>query len=100
VVLALPEDHFEVDHRSVISLTGGRIGRNLVGFLLIMIGAVLAIPGIPGQGLLTILVGLFLVDFPGRERLERRIARRPAILSALNRLRARFGRPPLRPPRP
>lgn len=100
VVLSLPEDYFEVEQPRDMPLTPGRIGRNLAGLLLILIGAVLTLPGIPGQGLLTILVGLFVVDFPGRQRLERRIAGRPAILSALNRLRARFGGPPLRPPRP
>jgi hypothetical protein len=100
VVLTLPEDYFEVEQPRDMPRTPRRIGRNLAGLLLILIGAALSVPGIPGQGLLTILVGLFLIDFPGRQRVERRIARRPAILSALNRLRARFGGPPLRPPRP
>ena len=33
-----------------------------------------------------------------RRRLERRLVGRRGILHALNRLRARFGRPPIRPP--
>jgi len=49
---------------------------------------------------LTILVGLFLVDFPRRQQLERALARRAGVLPALNRLRARFNRAPLRPPSP
>jgi hypothetical protein len=60
---------------------------------------VLSIPGIPGQGVLTMLVGVLLLDFPQRQRLERALLGRPGVLPALNRLRARFGRPPLRPPR-
>jgi hypothetical protein len=44
------------------------------------------------------LVGVLLVDFPRRRRLEQALLRRPGVLPSLNRLRARFGRPPLRPP--
>jgi hypothetical protein len=40
-----------------------------------------------------------LVDFPGRRRLEKSLARRPAVLAAANGIRARFDRPPLDPPR-
>ena len=56
----------------------------------------LAMLVLPGQGLLTILIGLMLLDFPGKRRLERRIVARPAILAMLNRMRARRGRDPLR----
>ncbi len=54
--------------------------------------------GVPGQGLLMVLIGLMLVDFPGRRRVEKALARRPGILATVNRLRARFSRPPLLPP--
>jgi hypothetical protein len=40
-----------------------------------------------------------LVDFPGRRRMERALARRPGLLGAMNRIRARFGHAPLLPPR-
>lgn len=72
-----------------------RIGRNLLGWLLVALGILLAVPGVPGQGLLTILVGLLLVDFPGRRRLLLRLLRRPAARHGIDRLRKRFGRPPL-----
>ena len=62
------------------------------------VGLVMSVPGIPGQGLLTVLIGLMLVDFPGRRRLERALARRRGLLAAMNRIRARFGHPPLLPP--
>jgi hypothetical protein len=101
VALALPEDYFERERPSTPRRwTPTRIGANVAGCVLILVGLVLAIPGVPGQGLLTILIGLFLVDFPGRRRLERRLVNRPGVLPALNRLRARFHRPPLRPPPP
>ena len=100
IVLALPEDYFEVDQPPLTSWTASRVARNGAGMVLIAVGAALSIPGVPGQGVLTILVGLFLVDFPRRQQLERALARRAGVLPALNRLRARFNRAPLRPPAP
>jgi len=75
-----------------------RIGRNLLGALIVLIGIVLSLPGVPGQGLLTILIGLMLLDFPGKRRLENKLVRRPMVRSAIDRLRARFGKPPLELP--
>jgi hypothetical protein len=99
VVLALPADHFAVERPGRLRWTPGRVGRNLAGIVLIVVGAALSIPGVPGQGVLTMLAGVFLVDFPQRRRLERTLIARPGVLPRLNRLRARFGRPPLLPPR-
>jgi hypothetical protein len=96
VVLALPPDYFETARPR--PSWPRRLARNAAGVVLIVVGAVLSIPGVPGQGLLTMLAGAFLVDFPGRQRLERVLLRRPGVLPALNRLRTRFGRAPLRPP--
>ncbi|MCL4192956.1 MAG: hypothetical protein KJZ87_14575, partial [Thermoguttaceae bacterium] len=50
---------------------------------------------LPGQGILSIVIGLVLTDMPGKFRLARWIVGRPVILTAVNRLRARWGRPPL-----
>ena len=49
---------------------------------------------LPGQGLLTILIGLLLLDFPGKRAVELKLVRRPGIAAFLNRMRARHGRPP------
>jgi hypothetical protein len=76
----------------------GRIVRNVLGILLIATGVLLSIPGVPGQGVLTLLAGVVLVDFPGRHRAARAIARWRGVLPAMNRLRAFFGQPALAPP--
>jgi hypothetical protein len=73
----------------------GIITKNVLGLLHVVIGILLSLPGIPGQGILTILVGVMLMDIPGMRRLERRIVSMPKVQSAINRLRARYGRPPL-----
>ena len=46
-------------------------------------------------GVLTMLIGLMLVDFPGKRRLEQRLVARPGVLETMNRVRAWLGRPPL-----
>jgi hypothetical protein len=72
----------------------GLIIKNLLGVVVVSLGVVLSMPGVPGPGILTILLGVMLLDFPGKRRLERwLIARRP-VLETLNRLRTRYGRPP------
>jgi hypothetical protein len=71
----------------------GKVLKNLVGVLLVLAGIVQLVG--PGQGILTMLIGIMLLDFPGKARLERKILRRPGVLKTINGLRARYGRPPL-----
>ena len=71
------------------------VGRNLLGYFLILLGIALSLPGIPGQGLLTVLIGVMLIDFPGKHRAERWLLSRRGVLTGVNRVRAKFGKPPL-----
>jgi hypothetical protein len=71
------------------------IAKNLCGVILVLIGGVMALPGVPGQGLLTIFAGILLLDFPGRHRLVCKLLARPLLLQQVNRLRAKFAKPPL-----
>jgi hypothetical protein len=73
----------------------GILGKNLLGVALIGLGLLLSLPGIPGQGLLTVLIGVMLLDIPGKRRLARWVLRRPRMLRSINRVRAWFGRRPL-----
>jgi ABC-type phosphate transport system permease subunit len=99
ILVKLPADHFSKNHRTsfwfgrhpAIRATG-IIGKNILGVLLVVVGILLSIPGVPGQGLLTILLGIMLLDFPGKRRLEQNLLSRPQILKTINRLRARFGK--------
>jgi hypothetical protein len=74
---------------------GAVILKNLLGVVLVLVGIVLSLPGVPGQGILTILLGLIMLDIPGKRPLEARIIKRPTVLSAINNLRARYKKPPL-----
>lgn len=73
----------------------GILLKNVCGVALVALGALLSLPGVPGQGLLTVLLGVMLLDFPGKRRLERRLVGLPRVLDRVNRLRNRFGREPL-----
>jgi hypothetical protein len=70
--------------------------KNLIGWVLVLAG--LAMLVLPGQGILTILMGLVLSDFPGKFALERRLACNRRIFDGINWLRRRGGHPPLRSP--
>jgi hypothetical protein len=103
IVVKLPPTYFSEDSATHAVRVGSwrsprHVTRNALGVVLVALGLAMSIPGIPGQGLLTMLIGLMLVDFPGRRRLEKALVRRPGILAAINRMRARFGHPPLLPP--
>lgn len=106
LVARLPEDYFLHSHREH-EYPGDRhpavhlalvVAKNGLGSLLVVAGIFMLV--LPGQGLLTILIGLMLTDFPGKYALERRLVARRGVRRALNWMRARAGAPPLREPQP
>ena len=70
--------------------------KNVGGWLFILAGTVMLV--LPGQGIITMVVGVMLIDFPGKFRLERWLAARRPLMRALNWMRRRAGRPPLQVP--
>lgn len=84
----LPDSHWSVRWGAVIL-------KNILGVFLIGLGILLSLPGVPGQGILTILLGLIMIDIPGKRPIEARIIKRPTVLAAANNLRERYGKPPL-----
>lgn len=105
LVILLPANYFLerserglwVDRHPVVRWTL-IVLKNLLGVVLV-IGGVIMLFG-PGQGVLTILIGVMLLDFPGKRQLELKLVSRPRVLEAINKLRARFGRPPMHLPEP
>lgn len=102
LLVLLPADYFAPGPmRRRVAAPGGALlaarllGKNLLGVLLVVVGVVLSVPGVPGQGLLTILTGVILLDIPGKRGLERRLIARPPIRRSIDGLRRRFGRAPL-----
>ena len=68
-----------------------RILKNVCGLVFLIAGFIMLFT--PGQGILSLLVGIILCDFPGKRRVERMIIARPSVLSTINRIRARYNRP-------
>ena len=102
LLVRIPSTYFQAAHsrdfwigRHPVVRWGGLVVKNILGFLLVLLGIVMSLPGVPGQGVLTILLGLMLLDFPGKRRLELKLVSRPRILKTINSLRRRFDKPPL-----
>lgn len=102
IVVRLPADYFlpsatrrlGMDRHPVVRFVLHTV-KNLLGLLLILLGIVQSVPGIPGQGILTIVIGIVLLDFPGKQRWERSLVGWPPIRRVINRIRQRFGQLPL-----
>jgi hypothetical protein len=71
------------------------VGKNLIGVFFIMTGLTLLV--LPGQGLLTVAIGLSLTDFPGKHKVVGHLTRRGPILRGANWLRRKLGKCPLDP---
>ena len=101
VLVRLPADYFAPPKRDK-SRAGWRrpmlrilwlVGKNFLGAVLVVAG--LAMLFLPGQGILTLLLGVSLMDSPGKYRLERWIVTRRPVIAAINALRKRSGAAPL-----
>jgi hypothetical protein len=102
ILVKIPPDYFHKDRprelwadRPPVMRFLGLLAKNLLGVLLVVLGIVMSIPGVPGQGILTILLGIMLLDFPGKRDLENKLVSRPQVLKTINKLRQRFGKPNL-----
>lgn len=99
-MIKIPADYFsssyakeiKTDQHITIRWTA-LIIKNIIGFLLIIAGIIMIFT--PGPGVPTILLGLIMMDIPGKRPLEAKLIQRPMVLSAVNDLRAKYGKPPL-----
>ena len=102
LAVRIPEDYFAgrgrprlpfADEHPVLRWTA-LIVKNLVGVVLAAAGIVMLV--LPGQGLLTLAIGVLLLDFPGKHTLEGKIIRMPPVLNSINWLRRKANANPLR----
>lgn len=99
LLVRLPADYFDVrvprpfmPGRHPAIRTAALIVKNLIGAVFLLAGIAMLV--LPGQGVLTMLVGVSLMDFPKKRLLESKMIGQPLVFSGVNRLRARFGKPP------
>lgn len=94
-IARMDRDHFVAapPERSAL----GRAVRAVLGLTMVALGVLMLV--LPGQGLLTIFLGLVVADLPFQRRLMAALVRRPAIARAIQSLRRRAGKEPLLLPR-
>lgn len=105
ILVRLPQTYFSEPRQSgcrvrtqAPALHGLMIAiKNICGALILALGMVLAIPGVPGPGILIALLGLMLMDFPAKRRLEWLLVLNTGAFPLINQLRNRRGRAPLAP---
>jgi hypothetical protein len=97
VVVRIPADYFKSGKRSAMgwekthpaAAMAFKVLKNVVGWVMIALGIAMLV--LPGQGLLTIFLGVLLVDYPGKFRFERWLVTRPRILRVINAARKKRG---------
>lgn len=102
LVAMIPEDYFSSQKRKRAILKNEVFGtwivifilKNSIGLLLVTGGVLMLF--LPGQGVLTIIAGLIMTDYPGKFELERRIVSNKKILEKLNWLRNKANQPNLK----
>ncbi|HEY9190210.1 MAG TPA: PGPGW domain-containing protein [Sulfurovum sp.] len=67
--------------------------KNVLGVMLVLGGFTLLF--LPGQGIVTMMIGLLIMDFPYKYRVETWIIKHPVVLRSINRLRKKAKQPPL-----
>jgi len=100
-LISIPADHFVRPVRPPRLVSGRRpllqwawfIAKNVTGLAMIICGLLMLVA--PGPGMIVLLLGLYLVDFPAKRHLERAILMRPAIRATVDRLREKANRPAL-----
>lgn len=100
LILAIPEDYFVEKQRH--PMTWKKSGyffrmavliiKNLLGVILFFMGLFMLV--LPGQGILTILAGLVLLDFPGKFLFLRWLVRKEKVLKSLNWIRKKGKKEP------
>ena len=68
--------------------------RSIFGFILLLAGVIMLFT--PGQGILSIVLGIFLMEFPGKQKLEYKMIQHDPTFNAINWLRSKAGKDALR----
>lgn len=101
VVIKIPADYFrrEGEHPQLFGNYPAPLrltlllAKNLLGLCLVIMGAAMLVQ--PGQGMIVILIGVLLLDFPGKEKIERWLISRGPILKFANWFRRKWQKAPL-----
>tara|TARA_B100001079_G_C16385101_1_gene503994 strand:+ start:589 stop:1014 length:426 start_codon:yes stop_codon:yes gene_type:complete len=99
LVCMIPSDYFIKKEQSKfksnypVAWIISSIIKNIFGYVLIFGGILMLV--LPGQGLITIFIGLMLSNYPGKYKIEKKIIAIPRIFKTINWLRKKSDEPPL-----
>lgn len=100
VVVQMRADFFVRDSKEQLPRTPlrvlRRLAKNVLGWVLLLAGIAMLV--LPGQGLLTMALGLGLMDFPGKRGLQRWLVGLKGVGLSINWIRRRAEKPPLELP--
>ena len=105
IIARVPEDYFLRPHhgqqfkdRHPVLRWSFLIGKNVLGAVLLIGGFAMLV--LPGQGILTMLLGLALINFPRKRQVEYWILHRSTVERLVNWIRRKGGHKPLQFPNP
>ena len=101
LVIRIPVDYFAHPRRAGSEWIRQRpmfrliwlVVKNFLGGALLILGALMLV--LPGQGLLTLLIAVALLDFPGKFRLQRWIVTRRGMIDSIDWIRKKARKDPL-----
>ena len=102
IIKMIPADYFESATRELSPFKTNNpiiwlilfIAKNIMGYLLIIGGILMLV--LPGQGLLTIFLGLIFSDYPGKYKLEKRFITIKPIYRYINWVRKKSDIEPIK----
>lgn len=100
ILVRIPADYFDIrvprhwmqNHHPILRMVG-HIVKNAIGAIFLFAGFLMLF--LPGQGILTMLIGVSMLDFPGKRKIEAKMIGQRTVLGVINGMRAKFRKPPL-----
>ncbi len=100
LIAILPQDYFRSQNTSLKQSPIPRsffspllfLIKNVLGILFFLAG--IAMLFLPGQGILTIVIGLSLISFPGKDKLLQKLIQQKNVRHSLNWARNKMNKPP------
>lgn len=99
ILKKMPDDYFINEKYHHITLESATeilifILKNILGVLLILAGIIMLFT--PGQGIISIIIGLFLMQFKGKYALENKLIQNDLTFNGLNWIREKSQTPPFK----
>jgi hypothetical protein len=100
ILVWIPANYFDIrvprhwmeNHHPLLRMIG-HIVKNAIGAIFLFAGFLMLF--LPGQGILTMLIGVSMLDFPGKRKIEAKMIGQRTVLGVVNGMREKFGKPPL-----